>query len=732
MINAATLAVKLQANTRGLQRDLRQAERSIQRSGTRMGAIATRIGAALGTALLAAGAASVNAASDVEELESKAKAVFGSLTRDVEVWAEATAEATGRSKFAFIDFASTLQDTLVPMGLARSEAAEVSMQLSELAVDLSSFANVGSDQALNALQSALVGNGRAMKQFGVIVNQTTTEQELLKQGIEGGIDAATEQEKVLARLGVVMAGTADAQGDAARTANEFANQRRALGAEVRELAVEIGEELLPAATELVGILTSLTGAIKDAGVSLVGLSVAGGALYTITRGLTKANAAAQALQATMMANPGVMGFATPPGKGNVFLEPKTLKKSMSATKAATGITQKLIATFGVLFLKVTAVVAVVAAAFFVYKRLTKGTGELTESVNDLAKAYGVLGDEAEDAGDKNNRVVPQALLEDSKQAAENITALREEIEKLRALRDRGVGGGNTVTGFSSPVGAQRDLDRRLEQLDTAEETVDAIGRRIEGVSEARMFDGLLGTDLTAIEDDAVALLRTQQDATDVLGTLNRALAQNARQREEATDPAFRAALERDREAIESLRDSVAGFVEELIGMDVADFGSLADLEDQLDGIERKLENTTQQSELISLTREQVRLTGEIEDGERRIAEARVDARRDMPKTVQLLEDQIKDLETLEATADDVGEARFFRRARENARTTWKHWKRAFWPSMIILSASSLALRSPWTKIRWTALSAYWLEKRRSQAMSLAAAACRTEAQVLSR
>jgi hypothetical protein len=81
-----------------------------------------------------------------------------------------------------------------------------------------------------------------MRRYGVIITQTTLDQELMNMGIEKGIQGATEQEKVMARLNIIMNSTEDAQGDAARTADEYANQMRALKGNISDVMAEAGKE----------------------------------------------------------------------------------------------------------------------------------------------------------------------------------------------------------------------------------------------------------------------------------------------------------------------------------------------------------------------------------------------------------------------------------------------------------------------------------------------------------
>jgi hypothetical protein len=92
---------------------------------------------------------------------------------------------------------------------------------------MASFNNESEANVIRDLQSALVGNHETVRKYGVIITQATLDQELLNTGIEGGIREATEQEKVMARMNIILKGTTDAQGDAARTAGSFANSIKA-------------------------------------------------------------------------------------------------------------------------------------------------------------------------------------------------------------------------------------------------------------------------------------------------------------------------------------------------------------------------------------------------------------------------------------------------------------------------------------------------------------------------
>lgn len=193
----------------------------------------------------------VNMASSVEEMQSKSAVVFGKFVTDVRSQLEKFGDTVGRSTFELEGMASSIQDTFVPMGFARKEAAKLSVQLTKLAVDVASFNNASDVETMMAFQSALVGNHETVRRFGVVITEATLKQELLRMGITKTADEITNAEKVQARLNLIIAGTADAQGDAERTNTSFANSMKALSAEFQEFMVEAINPMLPALANMV-------------------------------------------------------------------------------------------------------------------------------------------------------------------------------------------------------------------------------------------------------------------------------------------------------------------------------------------------------------------------------------------------------------------------------------------------------------------------------------------------
>lgn len=251
-IRAGAAYVELTVNDSKLQKGLKAAQARLMAFGS----VTRSIGAAF--ASLGAGAAvglfpAIQAASQMQDTMNKFRAVFGEQSDAVQQWADDFAKQIGRGKRQIRSFLAESQDLFVPLGFDRGAAAELSKTITGLAVDLASFnEGMADEDAIRDLKAALTGSGEVMKKYGVNLSEAAVQQQLLNQQIDP--KRASDQQKVMARLAIIMAGTTDAQGDAARSAGDFSSQMKALKGQAEDAAAAIGAALLPVVTPLVGKL----------------------------------------------------------------------------------------------------------------------------------------------------------------------------------------------------------------------------------------------------------------------------------------------------------------------------------------------------------------------------------------------------------------------------------------------------------------------------------------------
>ena len=109
----------------------------------------------------------IKAGAEAEETEMRFKAAFGSMAAEAQGWADEVVKATGRTGGEIQRAMTTLEESLGGMGFGDRQAAEFSKQLTVMADAMARARGVGLDQAMWALRGGIMGNERALRQFGV-------------------------------------------------------------------------------------------------------------------------------------------------------------------------------------------------------------------------------------------------------------------------------------------------------------------------------------------------------------------------------------------------------------------------------------------------------------------------------------------------------------------------------------------------------------------------------------
>jgi hypothetical protein len=255
MATVGTLKVFLRAYTADYEakmlrsrKYLRYLNSSAQEAGLSlrsMGLIATTAAAATvyGTVKIA------KAASDAEEIMNKFDVTFKEFSNEAYLFASDTARAIGRSTTDIVNYMADLQDTFVPLGFARDEAMDLGSSLTRLAIDVGSLKNVMDAEAIDAFTSAIVGNHRAVRKYGIVITEARLKQEAMAAGLTDSFDSLTNMQKVLLRYNIILHDSRDAMKDATNTAGTYANQVKRLKGNLKEMAITVGEPLKSALTK---------------------------------------------------------------------------------------------------------------------------------------------------------------------------------------------------------------------------------------------------------------------------------------------------------------------------------------------------------------------------------------------------------------------------------------------------------------------------------------------------
>jgi hypothetical protein len=301
--------------------------------------------------IVGAGVAAINMASDLEETKNKVAVVYGDMTASVMAWSQTSATAMGQSQQQALDAAGSYGNLFLTMGLGQKPAADMSMNLVQLASDLASFNNANPQDVLEALQSGLIGQSEPMRKFGVNLSESAVALQAMKMGLAnvtvdmtkvngltidleqaqndaaaatkkfgessieareatqkvaeiqqklddamaGSTDQVSEAAKLQARYALIMQQTTTAQGDFARTSDGLANSQRIVVAQVKDAAAALGQQLLPYALQFVNWAKEMVARFQALNpqqqrmiLIVLGIAAAIGPVVTIIGGLVSA------------------------------------------------------------------------------------------------------------------------------------------------------------------------------------------------------------------------------------------------------------------------------------------------------------------------------------------------------------------------------------------------------------------------------------------------------------
>jgi hypothetical protein len=258
-----------------------------------------------GSAIVETVKKSIEQAADLEDQVARTESVFGESADAMKAWAATAADAMGLSKSAALEASGTIGTLLENVGEAPEKAAQMSQSMVQLAADMAAFKKVDVSTALSALESGLQGRTRSLKQFGLVIDNTTLKAEALSSGIlksnvdmtkvasaqtqvgiateklsvavqkhgqssyqaataqlalnaaekglqksmAGSTGQLTAQQKTLAAYNLILKQTQNQQGSFGRDQDELTVQQARFTANLHNLEAEIGTALLPVVTE---------------------------------------------------------------------------------------------------------------------------------------------------------------------------------------------------------------------------------------------------------------------------------------------------------------------------------------------------------------------------------------------------------------------------------------------------------------------------------------------------
>ncbi len=169
----------LGGSTQNLEQNLRNLGQGFTNVGRRMTILS---GIAIGlTAVISKQV--ITAAMDAEGAWNKFGTVFAEHGEEMTDWVKEIRQIMPMAETRIVRMASGLQDLLIPMGLGRDRAKELTKETMELVNQIAAFNDADPSDVMDAMISGFTGMARPLRQYGIDVSDAALETHALNVGL---------------------------------------------------------------------------------------------------------------------------------------------------------------------------------------------------------------------------------------------------------------------------------------------------------------------------------------------------------------------------------------------------------------------------------------------------------------------------------------------------------------------------------------------------------------------
>jgi hypothetical protein len=234
-----------------LQRELLKAEGQLSGFGSNAKKSGDILRNALfGGAVLYGAKKLVDAAGELQQSVGGTAAVFEDASGAVNEFTKNSADLVGMSENASRTITSRLGASLKGFGMSTDEAASQAINLTKTGADLAATLGGKTDDAVNALGSALRGEYDPLERFGIALKASEVNAKAVSMGLASSESDVTAYAKGQATLALITERSAFAQGQFAREADTAPGQAQRAQAKTEDAAASLGESLLPVYTKI--------------------------------------------------------------------------------------------------------------------------------------------------------------------------------------------------------------------------------------------------------------------------------------------------------------------------------------------------------------------------------------------------------------------------------------------------------------------------------------------------
>lgn len=179
-------------------------------------------------------------------------------------YAESVHELVGIDIEEWMNYQGTFKNLTAGFGVAEESANTMSQNLTQLSYDMASFFNTDVETAFDKLSSAMAGQVKGLREFGIDTTVASLQEYALAKGIDKSVRSMTQAEKSLLRYNYIMEKSVIMQGDMARTIVTPANALRILNAQLTQMKRALGNIISVLVAEFIPYVQATVRVITDA------------------------------------------------------------------------------------------------------------------------------------------------------------------------------------------------------------------------------------------------------------------------------------------------------------------------------------------------------------------------------------------------------------------------------------------------------------------------------------
>ena len=263
MAIAASLVVRISAQYGNFVRGVEQAEKTLKRFGKQAQSADRDLSTSLTLPIVALGAVMYKAASDLERTENMFESSFGAMAGAARSWSEATATALGLDADEIRASMSRYNELATSMNLTAASALTMSEGLTQLTLDLMAYRNISEEAASGALEAAMAGRMKGLRQLGIVVKEADVRETALRLGIIRTGQTMTTEGTAVAAYITMREKLVKVNGEFARSVDRPAVMLVRLRQQMGDVAETMGKALMPGMQKVVGLALALTTRLRS-------------------------------------------------------------------------------------------------------------------------------------------------------------------------------------------------------------------------------------------------------------------------------------------------------------------------------------------------------------------------------------------------------------------------------------------------------------------------------------